>query len=73
MHQIGQHGHNVHEPQELYAVLPLLFPLPQACRGCALFDRAEPGAILPLLSVARKHAVESCVDACLQLLLAQVG
>ncbi len=34
---------------------------------------AEPLATLRLLAVARKHGVESCVDACLQLLLAQVG
>ncbi|KAI7842077.1 hypothetical protein COHA_004273 [Chlorella ohadii] len=29
---------------------------------------SEPGGILALLAVARKHAAEACVDACLQLL-----
>ncbi|KAI7842075.1 hypothetical protein COHA_004271 [Chlorella ohadii] len=32
----------------------------------------EPLATLQLLGVARKHGVEACVDACLQLLLTQV-
>ncbi len=41
--------------------------------ACTPGAHAEPLATQRLLGVARKHGVESCVDACLQLMLTQVG
>lgn len=48
-------------------------PLPLKRATFRSAGHADVGEITALLAVARKHAAEACVDACLQLLLLKVG